>query len=106
MSSTAAKTQQSTRDGHLPLQGFTVASLWPWNHRTSTAKLSLITSLLLTTSACDRTPVEIIICDANGKDCFVHARFRDLPDCESVKGFMEANCDSVSHALCGSRHAR
>lgn len=47
-------------------------------------------------SACERTPVKLLICDAAGKDCNTFARFEDLPDCEMVNKYMSANCDSVS----------
>jgi hypothetical protein len=42
------------------------------------------------------TPVKYVICSAGETNCFVAARFKDLPGCESYKDWSEMLCDRIS----------
>lgn len=42
------------------------------------------------------TPARYILCSAGGQNCFVSARFSDLPACERHKEWSAMLCDSMS----------
>ena len=54
-----------------------------------------------------QTPMRYVLCNAQGEDCFVAARFSDLHSCERYRTFALASCDEATQPgklICDTAH--
>jgi len=78
---------------------------------TRTVLLALATALLackaLPKNARGQTPMRYVLCNAQGDDCFIAARFSDLRSCERYRTFALASCDDQAQPgklICDVEH--